>query len=166
MYLNILAIVLLLTSCTSSKEDKPLRWLDDIPYDRKYDKPDFVLCNESQVYQYFNLGYGIHYEGGKPAIINFFMNNYDDSIVKKESGLIRVRFIVNCKGETDRFRMIQSDLAYNKKLFDRKITDQILAITKSMDKWGQKYKDDGTSVDYWQFLVFKIVDGEIKKITP
>lgn len=161
-----ISTIMLFNGCTNQIEEKPLRWLEDIRFDKQLDKKDFIVCDEDNVYQYFHLGNGVHYEGDKPAIINHFMENYDDSKVKKESGLIRVRFIVNCQGETDRFRMIQSDLSYKEKIFDAKITDQIMSLTKSMDKWELRQEENGNLLDYWQFLVFKIVDGKIKKITP
>jgi len=165
-YLFLLFSLCQLICCTKQSEEKPLRWLEDIRYDKKMDKKDFTLCSEDDVYQYFNLGNGIHYEGDKPGLVNSIRKDYDDSNVKKESGLIRIRFIVNCQGETDRFRMIQSDLDYKEKVFDEKITHQLMTITKSLDKWGQKIKEDGTPVDYWQYLIFKIVDGKIVKIIP
>jgi len=160
------SVLLLLVSCKTQQDSKTPRWLDDIQYDSKLDKKDFVVCDEDEVYQYFNLGNAIHYHGDKPVLINSILENYDSTKVKKESGLIRIRFIVNCHGETDRFRIMQSDLNYKEKVFDKNITNQLMAITKTLDGWGQKYKDDGTSVDYWQFLNFKIVEGKIVKILP
>ena len=159
-----LAIILL--SCNSQQNSKTSRWLDDIQYDKKIDKKNFVVCDEDNVFQYFNLGDAIHYKGDKPMIINEFIANYDSTKVKRESGLIRIRFIVNCEGETDRFRMMQSDLNYKEKVFDKNISDQLMAITKGLDGWGKKEKKDGTSVDYWQYLTFKIIDGKIVKIIP
>jgi len=164
--LHIICITILVIACKKPKNESTVRWLGDIPFDKKIDKKDFRLCNENGAYQYFNIGNGIHYKGGKPILINTIYDNYDHSQVKKESGLIRIRFVVNCQGETDRFRMMQSDLQYQEKVFDKKITDQLMNITKALDGWDKKELDDGTSVDYWQFLVFKIVDGKIEKITP
>lgn len=158
-------LFLLSLSCSSPPE-KPLRHLEDIRFDQKIDKKDFPLCDENKIYQYFNLGDNIHYEGDKPAIINAFKEKYDESLVKSESGLIRVRFVVNCHGDADRFRLIQSDLNYQEKIFDKNITDQIMAITRSLDKWGLKLEDSGDPVDYYQYLIFKIIDGKINKILP
>jgi len=159
-------VLLSLVSCKTQQDSKTPRWLDDIQYDSKVDKKNFVVCDDDDIYQYFNLGDAIHYNGDKPMLINSFLQNYDSTKVKKESGLIRIRFIVNCHGETDRFRIIQSDLNYKEKEFDKNITNQLMAITKALDGWGQKYKEDGTSVDYWQYLTFKIIDGKIVKILP
>jgi len=84
---------------------------------------NFIVCDEVKVIQYFNLGDAIHYKGDKPVITNEFIVNYNSINVKKETGPIRIRFIVNCEGETDRFRMIQSDPNYKEKVFDKNISD-------------------------------------------
>jgi len=160
-------LIALLLSVYSSAQQKPLRWLGDISFDKKLDKADFQICNgEANIFQYFNKGFNIAFEGDKPALIALFKENYDPSIVKPESGLIRIRFIVNCNRETDRFRLLEGGLDYQKKTFDKVITDQLLSITKSITGWKQKFDDDGNAVDYYQYLIFRIVNGQITKLLP
>jgi len=116
-------LAIILFSCNTQENSKTSRWLDDIHYDKKIDKKNFLVCDEDKVIQYFNLGDAIDYKGDKPMIINEFIVNYNSTNVKKESGLIKIRFIVNCEGETDRFRMMQSGLIYKEKVFDKNISD-------------------------------------------
>lgn len=159
-------VYLLMFSCTDP-EQKPLRYLDDIAFDKNLDKEDFLICHgENNVFQYFNLGDNIAFKGGKRTLINVFKENYDPDRVKQESGLIRIRFIVNCQRETDRFRLLTSGLDYQEKAIDKSITDQLLAITKSLNGWGPKYNEEQQPIDYYQYLIFKIVDGQIIKILP
>lgn len=148
------------------KEVKPLRWLEDIPFNSDLDDENFIICQgEEKIYQYFNVGDNLAIEGDKPKIISHFKNGYEHIKMPSESGFIRIRFIVNCNGETDRFRMLEGDLNYKTKTFSKKISQQILALTKSLKGWQQKI-EDGAPVDYYQYLIFRIENGKIIKILP
>jgi hypothetical protein len=110
------------------------------------------------------MNQGLVYEGEKRMISAFFEKNYQP-VESKDSGWIRVRFIVNCEGKTGRFRMMEADGDYQKKAFDPRISRQILELTQSLDGWkALKYKNK--PVDYYQYLVFKINKGKIEKIMP
>jgi lysyl-tRNA synthetase class I len=88
-----------------------------------------------------------------------------EAVKNKQSGYIRIRFIVNCNGETGRFRVIQANEQYQEQAFDESITNQLLTIVKSLDGWNtQKGKENPE--DYYQYLVFKMKNGEIIEIMP
>ena len=80
--------------------------------------------------------------------------------------MIRIRFVVNCEGKTGRFRLMASDLKYQPKKFDKKITSQLMEISKNLTGWLPKKTDKGKLIDYYQYLIFKIKDGKIKRILP
>lgn len=141
------------------------KMVGDIIFNPVTDKAGFDICNEKNIFQYFNTGGGLQYEGEKVAIEKIFKEKYRSTNVKKESGMIRIRFVVNCKGETDRFRIIASDDNYNEKIFDPSITNQLLAITKMLNGWKTKTLN-GNKIDYYQYLIFKITDGRLKEILP
>ncbi len=73
--------------------------------------------------------------------------------------------MVNCQGETDRFRLISADENYNEKTFAKSITDQLLDIAKSLNGWKVK-KMKEKDIDYYQYLIFKIENGQLKEILP
>ena len=139
--------------------------IGDIEFDDKLDKKDFDLCGETFKYSYQYFSGGLEYVGEKIAIETEFKKKYNPKIVKIETGLVRIRFIVNCNGNTDRFRIIAMDEYYNDKVFDKSITDQLLEITKDLKGWKvKKYKDFG--ITYYQYLIFKIANGQIIEILP
>lgn len=139
--------------------------IGDIEFYKETDKENFELCFEKHIAQYFNNSNGLEYEGEKLAIEKEFARKYKSENIKNESGLIRIRFVVNCKGETDRFRLIAMDEKYNEKVFRKSIIDQLLAITKNLKGWKvKKYKE--TAIDYYQYLIFKIENGQLKEILP
>jgi hypothetical protein len=165
--MRFLIIFILFASC-SNKTLPTARYpnmIGDIDFDPKMDNKNFQVCNEAYIVQYFNNSEGLEYEGEKIAIEKEFTNLYNAKIVRKESGLVRIRFVVNCKGKTDRFRIIAMNENYAPHTFDSRLTQQLLAITKQLKGWKPKIYD-GTRVDYYQYLIFKIKDGEIAEILP
>ncbi|SFT52983.1 hypothetical protein SAMN04489724_1171 [Algoriphagus locisalis] len=165
----LLVALLFLSACSSEKEAESqadyLRWVGDIPYDPDFDKADFKLCHgDSNARQYFNFGQGFQYEGEKLAMVQEFKNSYKPVGVD-DSGLIRIRFLVNCKGESGRFRVIAMDNNYNEMVFDKRITNQLLQITKQLDGW-KILPTIEEPLDYYQYLIFKIEEGNILEILP
>lgn len=143
------------------------RWIDDIVPNEVLDGTSFKLCNnENQVIQYFfGSNGGVEYNGGKSAINSLFFSQFKEVKNIKESGLIRIRFIVNCEGKIGRFRLLSSDLNYQPFTFTNIISDQLLKITKDMNGWlPKKYKNK--PADYYQYLIFKIEEGKLIEILP
>jgi hypothetical protein len=140
-------------------------YVGDIEFNAETDNKDFELCNAIHIFQFFNIGDGLEYEGEKLVIEKEFVEKYKHEISKNETGLIRINFIVNCKGKTDRFRLISMDEDYNEKVFLKSITDQLLSITKNLNGWKVK-KYNGKESNYYQYLIFKIENGQLKEILP
>jgi hypothetical protein len=147
------------------EKSKYLKSVGDIEYNDKTDKKDFYLCNENDIMQYHNDYEGLQYKGEKIAIIDIFNKQYIPINNEEDNGLIRIRFVVNCKGETDRFRLISMDYNYKEKIFSQKVTKQLLSICMNLDGWIPK-KLEGKQMDYYQYLIFKIKNGQIIEIMP
>jgi hypothetical protein len=157
------------------QEQKPItslypRSIGNIEFNPNLDKKDFQLCYPKYDAQYYYDAKDANYEGDKIVIEKEFKEKYKSEKVKKESGLIRIRFIVNCTGETDRFRILGMDEKYQEKVFDKSITDQLFQISKNLKGWKLKNFTSETgkilSYDYYQYLIFKIKDGQITEILP
>ena len=169
MPMNRIAIFLLLffAGCVTEKESPAyLRWVGDSTFDPGRDDPDFEVClGEQQIQQYFHFGErGLPYQGEKPVLVRFFQDNYQPVPIK-ESGWIRIRFIVNCKGATGRFRLLGSDRNYKEMDFDPRITSQLLELSQKLNNWKILSKRERPQ-DYYQYLVFNIENGAIKEILP
>ncbi len=168
-YTNILFWLLISVSACSQKptneEVKEITgFVGDIAPDSALDDPAFEKCNKGHVFQYFNDSNGLEYEGERPAIKAAFQG-YNHQVVAGESGLIRIRFVVNCKGETGRFRLMAMDKNYEEKSFPETITEQLMKITQSLKGWQTKYIQ-GSEIDYYQYLIFKIEDAQLIEIMP
>lgn len=141
------------------------RWIDDIAPDSLLDDSSFQICNSNdQIIQYFNDGNGVQYKGGKPSIDSLFFSSYR-AIPKPESGLIRIRFVVNCKGETGRFRLLTADLNYQPRSFSPEITSQLLQIVQSMKGWEPK-RWKNSPIDYYQYIICRVENGHLTNVLP
>ena len=163
-----LSIILVTQGCQQlsvPKDSNYLQMVGDITHNPAMDDPSFTLCDEKNTKQYHNLNEEMQYEGEKYALDNVFATQFKHSAESKDSGMIRIRFLVNCKGQTGRFRMMCSGYDYKEKQFNSAITDQLMTITKSLNGW-KILSDQRGPKDYYQYLIFKITDGQIKEILP
>lgn len=158
-------------SCQTAQENKEtqsyLRQVGDSTTDPTLDNPDFKTCNgDEYAFQYFNIGEGFRYQGEKTALVSQILKKYNPlSDINDQSGYIRIRFIVNCKGEAGRFRIISSNFDYQEKVFDKAITNQLLTILKELDGWEIMTKNE-KPLDYYLYLIFKLDNGHIMEILP
>lgn len=155
-----LAFLLLLYTRTAAQE------VGDISFNKNIDDSSFYLCNQQWIPQYYQIG--TTYQGGMNEIRRIFFIKYKNKGVKNlqnQTGYITIRFVVNCKGATNRFRTYQVDSLYKSCSFDPIITKSLLDITKSLYDWIPGTFEN-QKVDSYYYLNFKIVRGELKEITP
>lgn len=146
------------------KIDYPLQ-VGDIYFDSKIDDPNFKLCDEDRVFQYYNFGKGLQYSGEKIKINQHFKDGLKAKEQKDESGFLTIRFVVNCHGKTGRFRIQGMNNDYKEKTFNENLTSQLLSLTRQLDGWivGEY---EGKTYDYYQYLTFKIENGKLIEVMP
>ncbi len=163
-----LTYFILLFFLLSCREEKTRLNVGEIVYDAELDAQDFELCNEKKVPEY----YGRVVEG-KPATYSGEMyevykkyDGVDAQEITGENGYITIRFIVNCHGKSGRFRVQEMGFDYKPKRFDPELVEQLLAITKSLDGWIPPVDHGGTAYDFYQYLSFRIENGNLTNIMP
>jgi hypothetical protein len=163
-------IFILLTTLyfCGQKQEKKVDYalqVGDIDFNSKIDDSNFKLCDETRVLQYYNFGKGLQYKGEKIAISEHFKKGLKTKEVIGETGVLTIRFIVNCNGATGRFRIQGMDNEYKEKNFGDNISSQVLSLTKKLDGWivGEI---DGTKYDYYQYLALKIENGKLIEVMP
>lgn len=172
LFLSLSTLSLSILSC----EDDPIELdteggilpnnVGDIEFDPKLDDFEFQTCSQDEIPQYYNFYGALMYEGEKYALDEQIYRRFKEKKrTKNESGYITIRFVVNCNGETGRFRTIQMDSHYSPKEFDKSIVEQLQSITKSLDGWLPA-EWENAKLDYYQHLTFKIERGKITDILP
>jgi len=168
----IISIIILLTcACNTSPEKEndshagnPISYVGHIPFDKSQDDPNFQPCNEDLALVYYNFGDPFLIKGEKPTITEVFADiNFSSNPL--QSGYITIRFMVNCKGETGRFRMEQMDNNYNDSTFPKNLTNQLMVRTKSIQDWLPA-ELQGRTYDNYRYITFKFIDNHIIDILP
>lgn len=137
----------------------------DIAYNAKTDRPDFFLCDQGPIYWYYNVK--ASYEGGKPAIRQILLKHYlYKPTYRAITGWITISFVINCKGETDRFRTTQLDENYQKTSFPDFFTRQFEQGVRALNNWVPGTLHGGLPANSYYYLTFRINDGKFIDFTP
>lgn len=133
-----------------------------IPFSEKLDDPAFQLCNEASILE--TGGSSPSYKGGIKALNRYFSEPLDDLPLQKgENGFLTVRFLMNCKGQPGRFRLLAINERYKPKEFPNAISNLLLELVKKAPDW-QVGVHQGSQYDSYHMLTFKIVDGQVVDI--
>jgi hypothetical protein len=162
-WLFVATILIGANACGQQKKTEYPLQVGDIYFDAKLDDATFKVCDDTRVMQYYNFGNGLQYKGEKIAIDEHFLSKYKSK--GNEEGYVTIRFIVNCNGQSGRFRIEGMDVNYNEKKFSKEITDQLLALTTQLNGW-EIGTYENTAYDYYQYLTFKIENGKLIEIMP
>lgn len=138
----------------------------DIYFDARIDDPNFKVCDENQIFQYYNFGKGLNYKGEKIKINEHFKTYFKSDNSINDSGYLTIRFIVNCKGATGRFRVLGMGTDYKEKVFNESLSSQLLQLTKQLNGIVGEFEGEGIPFDYYQYLTFKLENGKLIEIMP
>ncbi|MEJ0029443.1 MAG: hypothetical protein WDO15_03330 [Bacteroidota bacterium] len=133
----------------------------EIPFDAKRDDPKFKMCNANWVWQ----GYQLKTKMDETPLLvarEFKSQFQAKDEWKNESGLIRVRFLVNCNGQADRFRLLELDFDLNERKFSESLSAHVLNISKGI-QWPSRRARQQT-VDYYHHFSIRIVNGQLVDI--
>ncbi|WP_346320912.1 hypothetical protein [Chitinophaga sp. YIM B06452] len=136
----------------------------EILFDSLRDDPAFEVCNPRQVLEYYNLK--SYYKSHKKQIVKFLLDNFhtQDEFLDQH-GFLTVRFIINCNGQTGRFRLFGIDGNYQPIQFKPALSQQLLGLVKQLGGWqAPVYKEK--AYDSYQYITFHIRNGKIISVSP
>ena len=151
--------------CQSPPNEEYLRHVGDIAFDPELDDPNFEVCNEKSTQQYYAFSNGFQYKGEKTKIREEVHAAYTAPNDATQNGYITIRFMVNCKGQTGRFRVETMDRDFQPFQFKDESAAKLLKIVQSLKDWNIAYYE-GKPFDYYQYFTFKINSGQIEAILP
>ena len=157
-------ILLFLTTETFAQKQTFPENVGDIPFDSLQDDPGFGVCNPKQVLQYYNTN--AYYKDHKKEITKHLLDNFKthDSF-QDQNGFLTIRFIINCNGNTGRFRIFEIDSNYQPIHFKDTLSQQLLRLVKQVKGWQPAvYKEK--VYDSYQYITFRIRNGKIISISP
>lgn len=136
----------------------------DINFDGSIDRSDFKICNEDRIFQYYSAK--TSYIGERKAIRETILNYLKSENIEfdKKSGYITFRFIVNCEGQSGRYRFKAVDEKLLKTTFSASKVEKLKNAIMKLSKWKAGAIEDGILVDSYYQISFKIIDGKIVDI--
>ncbi len=123
----------------------------------------FELCSGGKRPYYYPT---LEYKGGFYEIKNHYYSNYIPIISPNNNGIVKIRFNINCKGASGNYFLETYNMGYESNVMSKKITEQLLNLTKTLNDWIPAYDEDGNSVNSHKFFAFKIVNGKLTDILP
>ena len=133
-----------------------------IVFNPELDDPSFPLCDENNIMEYYQVK--PRYKEGLKSIRQYFSQVGLDSLaLGLKDGFITVRFVVNCEGQTDRYRVYAVDENYQTQLVPFENQDRLKRWLRKMGGWtaGQY---EGIEYDSYKFLTFKIKNNKKTEI--
>lgn len=125
---------------------------------------ELELCGLGILKPYYLTG--LDYQGGIYAIKEKYRKEYTPVKTGVNSGILKIRFDVNCKGETGNFEFQTFSLEYATTILNDSIVKQAVSIAKKLDKWIPGTNDENENINSFKFIAIKLKNGEIKEILP
>ena len=151
---------MLLSNCKPEKDSKPV-YLDDIGdtvFNPELDAVNFTFCDSTDV---LHKRARISYVGGTPNMEKELLAAYvKKSEYESFSGYFFIRFAVNCKNESGRFRWEIVDEEFKETKCPKALEEEIIRAVKSLQYWNHPIYE-GESHDGYTYLIVKIKNGTI-----
>ncbi|GAB4509146.1 MAG: hypothetical protein Tsb004_09350 [Allomuricauda sp.] len=132
----------------------------DITYNSAIDSPGFNVCGEFRALQYYQTG--TYYQGGKKAIKKQLWSKVSADGLPP-NGLLTVRFVVNCHGETGLFRANMTDPHVRRIEVPQETSKHFGDLISELKGWVPG-KIQGKPLDSYIQIVFKVENGIITDI--
>ena len=153
-----------LSQNTIPKEINTIEKVGAIFYDSALDNPNYYLCDEINIMEYYQVN--PKFKEGHNSVRRYF-----EEIIKRLkfsaeiTGLLTIRFVINCRGEIGRIRSFAIDSKYKTIVLNQTQVNLISDHIKQMPNWKQE-EHDGKKYDSYKMISFKIKNGIIIEILP
>lgn len=135
-----------------------------IAFDPTQDDPRFVLCDEHHIAQSYQVN--PTYPAGTGALHHRLRTAFAAyPRCRRATGIVTVRFLINCTGEMGRFRVYEVDTAYRPTTLPPEIARYLLRAVRSLGRW-QPGTYQHHPYDSYKFLSFRLQAGQLVTIFP
>jgi hypothetical protein len=155
---------IVLSQNTIPKEINTIEKVGAIFYDSALDNPNYYLCDEMNIMEYYQVN--PKFKEGHNSVRHYFKEEIKTLRFSAETtGLLTIRFVINCRGEIGRVRSFGIDSNYKSIMLNQKKVNLISDHIKQMPNWTQE-EYDGKKYDSYKMISFKIKNGIITEILP
>lgn len=157
--------ILFLFGCQTRAKDALENYPDqmgEIAFDPQKDDSAFQLCNENDL---VHSRTSLSYEGGRSEIMVISTAMMENAGLKVDyTGYIMAHFLVNCQGQTGRFRLESMDNGFMKDEAPDALMALVNKVVMSLDQWIIT-KTANLGKDHSKYLNFKFINGKLDAIT-
>lgn len=140
----------------------PRYQVGDILFDPAQDRADFTLRPGGRIFQYYN--FNTTYRGGRAELRRQLLAALRTPPAGTSgNGYLTVRFVVNYRGETDRFRVQELDSAYQPQTFAPPLAAWVLGACRALRGW-QPGSIEGETQDSYFYCTFIVREGSIQDV--
>jgi hypothetical protein len=131
-----------------------------IPFDKSVDNSNFKVCDELNIEEYYQVNPS--YGEGMPGIRKYISSHQKElEALCEKDGYVIVRFVINCQGQTDRYRTKFMSLNYtDENTVNAELQKKIIQLTRNMGNWTPG-KYDGKTYDCYQHLKFLFKNSQL-----
>lgn len=125
--------------------------------------PNFKRCSDYRPRGYYSsIGFNI-FDNNKAHFKRFFQSNFKSSHYT-DSGMLNLRFIINCKGEVGDMEVNQLNNDYQLTEMNNDLVEEIIQLTAKKENWV--ISNNKSNNDKYMYLIFRLEDGKITEILP
>jgi len=167
-YLSIIILFFFIVGCINERtlaervEDFPRtnHDLSYISFNENKDDIDFVICDSTK------MGSGrsrVMYTDGLEGLTRDLTSSYkSDESFNSFRGFIVIRFLMNCHGETGRYRAESIDLDFSPLIAPEGMVENVLELVKGLENWSVSNNSKGN--EYSKYVNIKFEDGKIQNV--
>ena len=139
---------------------KSTQHVGDISYNPNLDTEAFEPCDNYRIYQYYQVG--TYYQGGKKAIKRMLLPKVNAEGLPP-NGLLTVRFVVSCKGQTGYFRTKMINPNIKRVAVPIEASKHLYELISELKDWVPG-EIQGNPQDSYAQISFKLKNGKITDI--
>lgn len=141
------------------------REIGDITFQKRFnDNPNFTLCPDDKIYQYYSVG--TSYKGERRAIRRDIYKSITTLDIKDStfSGYITARFIVNCEGDFDRMRIKSIDSTLKHSSISIASENLVIDAIRKLERFKPGESQNGKTVNSYFQINFNVKNGKITDV--
>jgi len=123
---------------------------------------EFELCGNGRLLGSYHSAAPKIYKGTKLQFREFILSNFDNKGLSG-SGMLNLRFHVNCNGQIGNLEINELNSDFEKSSLSQELVDQVIQLISRPANWETFAGED---YNYYMYLNFKIENGEITEIIP
>lgn len=131
-----------------------------IPFDKSIDNSNFKVCDELNIEEYYQVNPA--FGEGLLSIRKYIAAHQGElEALCEKDGYVIVRFVINCQGQTDRYRTKFMSLNYtDENTVNAELQKKIIQLLREMGNWTPG-KYDGKTYDCYQHLKFLFKNSQL-----